>query len=362
MLNQFDKWGRLRQVILGRSYSAEFYANIKNPRIRACLQRIADETEEDFQFFEKQLKSHGVEVFRPRLDPADRIENYCDDQGRILTNFHFKGNTWINEATNKQNVFVSTTLIPKPPMTPRDSWAVIGDKLLRTALDHPGTEDLLSQLCGQQIIDVWQTFGFNFPGGNIFQIGKDIYLGESGLSDQQLLLIQEYFCEFRWHKVDSEGHVDGSYHPIKPGAIISLTGVQQYEHTFPGWDILYLPNQSWNQVQGFLEIKNKNAGKWWVAGEEQNDQFLYFVETWLSNWVGFVEETVFDVNCLVFDDRYIFVNNYNKTVFDFLKKHNMEPIIIPFRHRYFWDGGLHCCTLEIERDGQCIDYFQGIRN
>ena len=44
----------------------------------------------------------------------------------------------------------------------------------------------------------------------------------------------------------------------------------------------------------------------------------------------------------------------------FLKKHNMEPVHIPWRHRYFWDGGLHCITLDLKRQGKKEDYFNGI--
>jgi hypothetical protein len=60
---------------------------------------------------------------------------------------------------------------------------------------------------------------------------------------------------------------------------------------------------------------------------------------------------------LALDDCHVFVNNYNKDVFEFFKKHQIEPIIIPFRHRYFWDGGLHCITLELNRTGEICDYF-----
>ena len=51
------------------------------------------------------------------------------------------------------------------------------------------------------------------------------------------------------------------------------------------------------------------------------------------------------------------VNNYNKEVFGFLKKHKIEPIICPIRHRYFWDGGLHCVTLDLQREGARENYF-----
>jgi len=47
----------------------------------------------------------------------------------------------------------------------------------------------------------------------------------------------------------------------------------------------------------------------------------------------------------------------NEKLLEFLKKHKMEPIHIPWRHRYFWDGGLHCITLDLVREGTQEDYF-----
>ena len=39
----------------------------------------------------------------------------------------------------------------------------------------------------------------------------------------------------------------------------------------------------------------------------------------------------------------------NPQVIEFLKKHKIDYIHIPWRHRYFWDGGLHCITLDLKR-------------
>lgn len=138
---------------------------------------------------------------------------------------------------------------------------------------------------------------------------------------------------------------------------MSLREIQTYENTFPGWDVCYLPDRSWDNLMGFLKLKEQVGGKWWVPGEEENTEFTHFVETWLQNWVGYVEETVFDVNVLVLDEHHVCVNNMNPTVVEFLRKHNMEPVHIPWRHRYFWDGGLHCITLDLVREGDQEDYF-----
>ena len=78
-------------------------------------------------------------------------------------------------------------------------------------------------------------------------------------------------------------------------------------------------------------MKDKVGGQWWLKGEEHNDELIQFVNTWLNDWVGYVEETVFDVNMLSIDQNTIICNNYNKTVFDHFKKHKVEPSHIQFQ-------------------------------
>ena len=106
-----------------------------------------------------------------------------------------------------------------------------------------------------------------------------------------------------------------------------------------------------------LDLKKKNHGKWWVPGEELNDDFTDFVESWLSHWVGFVEETVFDVNMLIIDPKNVMVFNYNPQVFEALNRYGVTPHIVPFRHRYFWDGGISCCTQDLRRRGGLETYL-----
>jgi len=35
----------------------------------------------------------------------------------------------------------------------------------------------------------------------------------------------------------------------------------------------------------------------------------------------------------------------------------ITPHVLNFRHRYFWDGGLHCITSDLHREGDQQDYF-----
>jgi len=196
------------------------------------------------------------------------------------------------------------------------------------------------------------------------RVGRDLYFG-TVLEEEPLKNTEKYVSEvkklissyYRTHIVNSKTHSDSCFSVVKPGLIVSLSNVQNYEKTFPDWEIVYLPNQSWSKVDAFLKLKNKNQGKWWVPGEELNDDFTYFVETWLKDWVLYVEETVFDVNMLVIDEHNVVCNNYNRDVFNAFERHGITPHIINFRHRYFWDGGLHCITSDLSRRGTIQDYF-----
>ena len=59
--------------MLGECYSPEFFRDIKNIKVRSALQRIADETQEDLEGYEKVLKDFGCNVIRPYVDKNDSI-------------------------------------------------------------------------------------------------------------------------------------------------------------------------------------------------------------------------------------------------------------------------------------------------
>jgi hypothetical protein len=138
---------------------------------------------------------------------------------------------------------------------------------------------------------------------------------------------------------------------------VSLRDVPTYKDTFPDWEVIYLPGQSWSKVQAFLDLKKKNEGRWWIQDVEIEDHFIQFVDTWMSEWVGYVEETVFDVNMLVVDPKNVIVFNENPLVFRALERYGITPHVITCRHRYFWDGGIHCVTLDLDRTGKMQDFF-----
>ena len=100
-----------------------------------------------------------------------------------------------------------------------------------------------------------------------------------------------------------------------------------------------------NKIRPFLDKKKKTKGRYWVSNA--GDEFYDYVNEWMDDWVGYVEETVFDVNMLVIDENNVIVNGRNEEAFNAFERHGVTPHILNFRHRYFWDGGLHCITSDI---------------
>ena len=394
--NVWNKWGKLKSVMVGNHYTSDFFNDVKNSKIQSSLKKIADETHEDLEHYKDVLKDFGCKVIQPKLDPKDNIMNYIDNNGAVR----------------------GSQGVPRSPLQVRDAHVVIGNTLYYTnmesksdcieaAFDSYNSQDQvkwysikdynnlsirhwsldywniisgsswgsyknycndvnyfnnLSDEIRKEVLGFHKTLppGFLIDAPSMTLVGRDLYVDtmDATFRDFQIEDLKNKIPNIRINKLKVGGHNDGCFHTIKPGAILSLNEIQTYNNTFPDWDICYLPDQSWDKVRGFLDLKNQVNGKWWVPGEEDNSELTHFVETWLQDWVGYVEETVFDVNVLVLDEHHVCVSQIDNPVINkFLKKHKMEPIHVPWRHRYFWDGGLHCITLDLEREGVQEDYF-----
>jgi len=336
--NVWDKWSKLERVVLGDTYDPEFFRTVKNKRIQSSLQWIAEETQEDLESYSNILKDFGCEVLRPDMDRNDHIMNHIGRNNQI------------------QDV------VPRPPLQPRDNFAVIGNKLITTGQDSQQLHNVLDPITDYD----WRLLNKeNVSGAGIFQCGTDLYVnnhggpnGKSLLQGQELHDLREAWGhDKRIHTLRHDGHSDSSFHPISPNAILSLFEVQTYDETYPGWDVLYLPDQTWRHDSEFLRAKTLTKGKYWIPGQEDNKELSDYVDSWLRDWVGYAEETVFDVNVLMLDEHHCAVSGDNPEVFKFMRSKGIEPVPVPWRHRWFWDGGLHCLTLELNRAGKPVDHW-----
>jgi len=405
MISVYQHWDPLEACAVGRSYPPEFYSFIENPKVRSVLERIAIETEEDYQKLITLLESFNVSVIRN--DISDNIEDHFwagqyspppmtprDHTAMIGKIFFMPGGDYGWSPFDRRSYFaeefsamenknltleekekILISLQNKFKIVPKEYKNVVINTIKQTirSINHnplttfPNNKKFNTFYSIEKFVkDQGNTVLYDkyVNAATTTRVGRDLYFG-TVLEEEPLKNTEKYVSEvkklissyYRTHIVNCKTHSDSCFSVVKPGLIVSLSNVQNYEKTFPNWEIVYLPNQSWSKVDAFLKLKNKNQGKWWVPGEELNDDFTYFVETWLKDWVLYVEETVFDVNMLVIDEHNVVCNNYNRDVFNAFERHGITPHIVNFRHRYFWDGGLHCITSDLSRRGTIQDYF-----
>ena len=79
---------------------------------------------------------------------------------------------------------------------------------------------------------------------------------------------------------------------------------------------------------------------------------------YLSDWVGYSQETWFDVNCLSVNENTLITTGKDLENIKKLESFGFDVIIWNYRHRYFWDGGTHCCTQDTVREGKKESYVR----
>jgi hypothetical protein len=367
MYNVYQHWDPLNVCVVGKSYPPEYYNWIKKSKVRNLFEKIAIETEEDYQGIINKLKEFNVEILRPELPASSEHKvkpPMCPrDNGMMYDNIFYHSYNNIDSIILKYNTIKDESW---PECKTLTDFTNLPSYIKQECIEFFGLqfgpskeyEHILTHIAnqGNKIIETTD----EYSSASVSRIGKDLYFGTVTYNDdkeQRLKSANSMFTNTRNHITNTGGHLDGTYCPVAPGLIISLEDIPTYEETFPGWEVVYLPGQSWAAVDDFMKLKRKNGGKWWIPGFEEDNDVVDTVEQWLGHWTGFVEETVFDVNMLIVDPKNVLVFNYNKKVFDALERFGITPHIVPFRHRYFWDGGVHCVTLDLDRTGTCQNYF-----
>lgn len=379
MYTVYQHWDPLQVCVVGRSYPPEFFSWITNSKTREIFETMAQETEEDYQQLIALLTDKfGVTVLRPQLpDDFDQLQ---------------VGNKWVPPPTAPRDYFLmihDKFWIPKIPNASH-AWSVFyrQNKLpqwpdyVRPSdfyQAHPDQANNIRekfaqfQLVDQQHLETKLQFyqpvlqhlrshsteivytDLDFVNGCfVSRIGHDLYFATQTFHDDQQDILQRVnglFPHTRNHVVNAGGHGDAVYCPVTPGLIISLNDVPTYADTFPGWEVIYLPPSDYAHMREFQSSIRRNKGRWFIPNFESDANLVDMVNHYFDHWVGQVSETVFDVNILIVDPKNIVVSNYNKLVDQACQRHGINMHVSAFRHRYFWDAGIHCITNDLHRTG-----------
>ena len=339
MINSYTSWQPLEEVVVGEAYPADYFDFIDNAQVRNQLQQILNETEEDLNNLQRTIEQYGARVRRPSLPDKDNF--------------------------TQQQIYSNGASLP--PLTPRDWQISLGQKLLRV-LPVPELDEVCAKYAGQVVNPHGADWNpdciLNGASAScIVRVGRDVFFDNSDyLKPEQTAWIVKNCLgpEYRIHEAVTDGHGDAVFAILKPGVILSSKHDMHLHlaEDFPGWDVMKIWDSSiWAAMEVGKFKYEASPGAWYVQGQTPTAEFTNFVDTYLNKWTGFVAETVFDVNCLVLDEENVIFSAYNKEVFNFCRKHRINPIISELRHSYFWDGGVSCCTQDLTRRGGLETYL-----
>lgn len=329
VINSHNSWGRLEEVWLGDVYPACWYDHLESST-REIFYQLTEITQADLNEIEKTLKTFNVTVRRPYYE---NIDDYIRPDGHLI----------------------------KPSITPRDDFVVIGNTL------HIGWGDNLEW---KTVIDGYKsdtrstiTRGDRhfINGANVVRVGKDLII-DVGLHTPETRNgdIGDY-PGYRVTVVENGGHLDGCFAILRPGLILANRYFNEYDKIFPGWEVIRLndPVYGASPSTGYKQPYPVYNGKFWDTGCGSNRSFNDHVVQHALDWVGMYTETYFELNCLVIDEHNVVMLAENQRLADDLSRKGITVHWVPFRSRSFWDGGVHCLTLDIRRHTSIEDFFPG---
>jgi hypothetical protein len=373
----YQHWDPLKVCLVGKTYPPEFYHWIKDPKTRSRFEKLAIETEEDYQNLIALLQNRfGIRVLRPEF-PNDFDDLYIDGK-------------WVQPPTAPRDYFImirNKFWVPRVPNASH-AWSVFYRQNKQSWWpDYVRPNDFYEswpeysqdikekfgvfQVKDQKHLDAKLKFyGHVFDeikhsgsdivytdldfinGCFVSRLGEKLYFATQTYHDDKQSILDQVnalFPETKNHVVNAGGHGDSVYCPVTPGLIISLNDVPTYADTFPDWEVVYLPPSNYAHMREFEFSMKRNKGRWFIPGFEQDATLSYMVDHYFDDWVGQVSETVFDVNILVIDPKNIVVSTYNEVVEKACSRYGITVHVVPFRHKYFWDCGIHCVTNDLSR-------------
>lgn len=330
---QFDP---LQEIWLGGCYPVHYFDVYPEP-VQSAYKKIAEMTLQDLEKVEDIIKSLGILIRRPQFIT---VNDYIDYNGNLL----------------------------KPPITPRDYSMTLGEKFYHLRNAYP--------------VDPWQHAwqGYQDAGAIIYnhseheefghilppcitRVGRDIYIDKTSHDFDWQYLSQNALTtlarDYRINVSFDHGHSDGIFCIPKEGLILTSHWKDDYSTEFPGWEVHRIPRQ--NDPSSKILNHHDYSKNWWIQGLDISYQaFNEHLAKYALDWIGCASETVFAVNSLVIDSNLILTTGApDDTTKQWFKKHKIDCIPIRHRTKTFWDGGIHCLTVDIRRKGVQRDFFPG---
>jgi hypothetical protein len=346
----WTNWDPLQSVIVGSCYKPGDIDSYIDKDSVLGFNKILEETCEDLDSLETFFKRRNIKTYRPTVSkPQAKLE------------------------------FPNFTCYPTAPIIPRDQYFVYGKTIYQTYTSMP--DRYIDSLSYTDIFSELFDNGYNWisqpppsirnldPISTWWAVGSKIY--------------NEYDNKILWHTATMFKCGDAIITNTKgPGTsrglkwmhrnLINTRLIENVDTTHDNWghidhgwfmiddETVICKDISWVPLvlrkKNIIEIKNYldsfNFEKFTNDFKNSNGKLSSsWIDQWLKQWSGYVQKTDFDTNVLVIDSNNILFAKEQPRLFEFLQKHNINCHYVTQRHSLFWEAGIHCLTLDLERTG-----------
>lgn len=387
IISKNNPWSQLHSVMLGNYYYPEYFAWIPQQEIREPLMRVAHDIHQDLDAFEQQLRAFGCEVIRPGLMSVDQFREAYDVQHSLPNAPLQPRNTHVVVYDTMYSVSPSSEVCEALPSVQfqditQQCHGIFQDSMqqhhdcFNTAQGIWYSKQKYHELAGPD----WPDFCQYVQGqrGNVSAVRKELQSYQSSLRynsrdwlplqppnviplpDRLILDTNEYadYSEIfrsRYPGVAIEhintgaGHTDGCFVILGKKTIIGIDPLINYEKHFPGYTVIPVPANAYGDIIQQHKVSAGQKPDWWLP-DHGNQALAKFVDRYMKAYTGSVWETLFDVNVLCINENTVCVTNPDAAISAALRQRGIDTVMVPWRHRFFVDGGLHCITLDLCRD------------
>jgi len=345
----YTEYDPLESVIVGDTYSPGDVDHLLSNNTTQ-FNRILEETKQDLDHLADFLKQGNVEVLRPTLYRYDSLK---------MPEFKVQ--------------------LPIAPVVPRDALMVIGNTIIQTYTSY--TDRYFDSVSYYSIFESMFRQGYRWISqpppmlidlntehdwfvsdrtykdklsdrvlwhtATMYRVGDAVIVNHEGPgSTTGLEWCRRELPEFKFYsntgtRFQGFGHIDHGFIMIDDETVI---------HAGIDWVPECLRNKQLIDVSDCLPaLKLDRYAQDYAQARNKID--VAWLDKYLENWRGYSQEVCFDLNVLVIDRHNIVFARYIPDLFAKLKTLQIDCHVIPQRHYLFWEGGIHCSTLDIKRKG-----------
>lgn len=346
----YTEYDPLESVIVGDTYSpGDVDHLLKNNATQ--FNKILGETKQDLDSLAEFLKKGNIHVERPVLHRYDSVK---------MPTFDIR--------------------LPMAPVVPRDALLVIGNTIIQTYTSY--TDRYFDSISYYLIFEKmfregyrwisqpppmltnlntehdWfvsdRTYKDKLPDrvlwhtATMYRAGDAVIVNHEGPGSAiGLEWCRRELPEFKFYhntgtRFKGFGHIDHGFIMIDDDTVI---------HAGLDWVPECLREKKLVDVSDCLpKLKLDRFAKDYAQAQDKMN--VAWLDKYLENWRGYCQEVCFDLNVLVIDRHNIVFGRHLPELFAKLRTLRIDCHVIPQRHYLFWEGGIHCSTLDIKRRGE----------